>query len=197
MSSKILVDEIAPKTTGGAVKGASNVLEMIPMLCDGESYTGISGTYTTSDVTAVQNLTSSYADITGSSISYTPPTGAVAVVYEYHVFMSYVDQYGLAHVKFMIDGTWASDQRRTIGHNAYYEDIVNLRFVIPIGGTADSATGRQASWTSAKTLKLQMREYGSSNEMKLNRTISWDGATSANTVKPSLTITAIGSAYNG
>lgn len=195
--SKLYVNELAPKTSGGVITGASNVLEMIPMLCDGESYTGISGTYTTSNVTAVQNLTTTYADITGSSISYTPPTGTVAVIYEYYTMISYVDKYAAIHAKFLIDGTWAEDQRRAMSYDAYPEDMFTFKFIIPIGGTADSGTGRQSSWTSAKTLKLQMREYGSNNEAKLNRTINWDGATSAHTVKPSLTITAIGSAYNG
>ena len=197
MSSKILVDEIAPKTTGGAVKGASNVLEMIPMLCDGESYTGISGTYTPTNVTAAQDLTTTYTNLNGSVISYTPPSGAVAVVYEFAMVYTRGDNHAIGHYKFFIDGTEVTNARRPTGVSVTPELPLIMRYIIPIGGTADSATGRQASWSGAKELKIQGREYGASNEVKLFSTYYWDGATSAQFCQPTLTITAIGSAYNG
>ena len=197
MSSKILVDEIAPKTTGGAVKGASNVLETIPMLCDGGSYTGISGTYTPTNVTAAQPLTTTYTDLNGSVIDYTPPTGTVTVVYEFTMLHSVIDAHAIGHYKFFIDGTEVTNARKNVATSGNPEIPVVMRYIIPIGGTADSATGRQASWSGAKTLKMQGREYGSSNEATLFVTQYWDGAGSAQFSQPTLTITAIGSAYNG
>ena len=51
---------------------SSNVLEIIHGNCDGRSIEVGSGTYTLANVTSGQGLTTSYADITGSNIDYTP-----------------------------------------------------------------------------------------------------------------------------
>lgn len=195
--SKLYVNEIKPKTSGGVVTGASNVLEMIPMVCDGENYTSVSGTYTPTNVTAVQNLTSTYVDVNGSSISYTPPEGTTTVMYDFALFFGLVDSHCIAHFRFYIDGTEITNARKNIGISQNPELPIILRYIIPIGGTANASTGRQASWTSAKTLKIQAREYGSSNEAKLHATNYWDGASTAQFSQPNLTITSIGSPYNG
>lgn len=195
--SKLYVNEIAPKTSGGVVTGASNIIEMIPMLCDGESYTGISGTYTTTNVTATQSLTTTYADVNGSVIDYTAPDGAVCVMYEFSFQTGWVDDHSIGTFKFFIDDTEVTNARQAIGINGNHELFNHLRYIIPIGGTADSATGRQASWSGAKTLKLQAREHASLNEFALFSTYYWEAAASAQFSKPRLTITAIGGAYNG
>ena len=196
MSSKILVDEIAPKTSGGVVIGASNVLEMIPMLCDGGNYTGISGTYTPTNVTAAQALTTSYATVTGSQISYTPPSGTTCVIYDFNFQFAFYDANGIAHFRFYIDSDEVTNQRLNLS-GQYPEIMPTLRYVIPIGGTASTTTGRQATWTSAKTLKIQSREYGSSNEAFLHSTTYWDGGSTDTFHQPNLVITSIGGAYNG
>ena len=74
----------------------------------------------------------------------------------------------------------------------YPEMMPTLRYVIPISGSANTATGRQATWTSAKTLKIQSREYGSSNEAFLHSTNYWDGTSADQFHQPNLTITALG-----
>jgi len=53
--SKLYVDEIHSKTAGGIITttGLSNVKEQLAMLCDGGSYTVPSGTYTSTNVTAL------------------------------------------------------------------------------------------------------------------------------------------------
>ena len=72
----------------------------------------------------------------------------------------------------------------------WYSDRVTFRWVIHIGGSADTASGRLASWTSAKTLKLQANDYSSSNDNKLHR-ISYLNDDSAPLTIPTLSITAI------
>ena len=52
---------------------SNNVTEIIHGNCDGRSITVGSGTYTLPNVTTYQNLSTSYADIAGSSFTYTPP----------------------------------------------------------------------------------------------------------------------------
>jgi|TARA_R100000353_G_scaffold21286_1_gene19043 hypothetical protein len=175
----------------GIAPSSGRTLETLAALCDGQSYTVSSGTYTTTNVTAVQNGTTSYVDISGSSIDYTPPTGATCVIYEFSYLVANVDQNGIHHQKFFIDSNEVVDARVTES-GGYEGTQVNFKWVIPIGGTADTDTGRQSSWSSAKTLKLQFREYGSSNEMKLHQTIYWDGAASSQFHRPQIKITALG-----
>ena len=60
------------------------VLETLAGVCDGRSVTVSSGTYTLENVTAEQHATNSWADLTGSSISYKPPPGTRQVIYKYY-----------------------------------------------------------------------------------------------------------------
>ena len=192
--SKIYVDEIAPKTTGANIIspfGTSNVLEQLTMLCDGGTYSVPSGSYTSTNVTASQGLTSTYTTLSGSEISYTPPTGTTCVIYEFCFALSWTDSHSIAHYKFFIDSDEAVYHRKSLGGDNV-QQFVTAKSIIPIGGTADTNTGRQASWTSAKTLKMQAREYGGGNEQLVFAARYWDGATNSMFQQPTLTITALG-----
>ena len=51
------------------------------------------------DITSGQSLTTSYADVTGSSINYTPPSGTTRVIYKFYSQLSYESQnYNAAHL---------------------------------------------------------------------------------------------------
>ena len=194
--SKLFVDEIAPKTTGTNIISpfsTSNVLEQLAMLCDGGTYTVPSGTYTSTNVTGLQQLSTTNTTLTGSEISYTPPAGTVCVVYEFCFAISFVDTHAIGHYRFFIDGVEAVYHRKSLG-GYQAQQFVTAKSIIPIGGTANANTGKQSSWTSAKTLKMQAREYGSNNEQKVFAAIYWDGAGSNMFQQPSLTITALGGA---
>jgi len=183
------------KITSGSISGSgfgSNIKEQLVMLCDGNNYTVGSGTYTAANVTAVQGLTTSYADLNGSSISYTPPTGTTMVKYQFIFHLVYADAYGLAHFSFFIDSNEATKQRTTLGANSAPQWMQTLTYLIPVGWSADTSTGRQATWTSAKTLKIQAREYGSSNEATVHKLFHWNGVGDAQTPMPKLMITALG-----
>ena len=93
----------------------SNVIEQLVMLCDGQNYTVSSGTYISQNVTAKQELTTSYADVTGSTISYTPPTGTTCVVYEFSFAASFTDAFQISHYKFFIDSDEVVYHRRNLG----------------------------------------------------------------------------------
>jgi hypothetical protein len=176
----------------GTVSGTgSNIKEQLAMICDGQNYTVSSGTYTPTNVTAAQALDNTSTTITGSQISYTPPSGTVCVIYDFTLHFTFYDANGIAHFRFFIDSNEVTDQRLNLS-GQYPEFVTTLRYVIPIGGSASTATGRQATWTSAKTLKIECREYGSSNEAYLHATKYWDGAGSAQFNRPNLTITALG-----
>ena len=49
--------------------GSGQILEIVSSVCDGSTVNG----HTFQNVSASQEFTTSYADVTGSSISYTPP----------------------------------------------------------------------------------------------------------------------------
>ena len=194
--SKLYVNEIHPKTAGGTITTTglgSNVKEVLTMLCDGGTYTVPSGTYTSTNVDAVQNLTSSYANVNGSVISYTPPAGTTAVVYEFNCQVSRAsDAHSIGSYKFFIDGVEVVYKRHSVSANSSPEIVTTFKYVIPIGGTANTNTGRQASWSEAKILKIQAREHGGGNEQKLFGTYYFDGGTTTAFSTPTLTITALG-----
>ena len=171
---------------------SSNIKEQLAMLCDGNDYTVSSGTYTSTNVTALQDITTTYADVNGSSISYTPPSDSVCVVYEYIFQYGFEDTHSITHFRFYIDSDEVTNQRLTLSGNSHPHQHASLRYVIPIGGTASTATGRQATWTTAKTLKLQVRDYTVSNNGRLFNTKYWDGAGANIFNQPKLIVTAYG-----
>ena len=171
--------------------GAGSVLEVVPLVCDGRSVTVGSGTYTAQDVTASQTPTASYADFTGSSITYTPPSGAQAVIYDFQWGYGYADGSHMHHMKFFIDSDEVTNGRRAHSGDADNDHLANYRWIITIGDGNETATGKLATWTSGKTLKLQIRAYSTSLQAKLHETTYWDGTSGSNLMVPTLTITAI------
>ena len=66
-----------------------------------------------------------------------------------------------------------------------------MKWPIYIGGSADTSTGRQATWTTPKTIKVQFRSYSSSYDVLLHELYTWDGAVNTTVAKPKLSIKAI------
>ena len=138
------------------------------------------------------DITTSYADVTGSSISYTPPAGTTQVIYEFNCHSGRIDNFPVSHWKFFIDSDEVSEGRATIAAQ-YRGGPLYYKWGINIGGSAVTATGRQASWGSAKTLKLQVADYHTNNESKIHNTRYWEGDSSADIfIRPCIGITAIG-----
>ena len=192
---KLATSGTLPALDGSALTGVgSNVKEVLAMLCDGQNYTVSSGTYTSADISVKQALTTTFTDVTGSSISYTPPSGTTAVIYEFNfATLGPSNDNGIGSFKLFIDSDEVTDARMVIASSTALNNLVCYRYVIPIGGTADTDTGRQATWTSAKTLKLNARDYGSSvNNIELHISRYWEAATNPQLRRPSLIITALG-----
>jgi len=167
------------------------VLEQFFTSCDGTTITTTGGDITVSDVTAEQDLSTSYVTCSGSSISYTPPAGTTQVIYEYHVQIRRKDTIPLVHLRLSIGGTEVTNFRRTQRAELLYL-YMPYKYCFHVGGSTSTATGRQATWTSAKTIMLEAREYGSSQEAYLHSADGWDGASVSYIIKPSVGITAIG-----
>ena len=192
MTSIIKVDEIQSKSGNGvsADLGKGQVLEVLSSPCDGSSVTVGSGTYAFENVTGVQTLTSSFVDITGSTIAYTPPSGTSAVKYEFQFHHSRADTEAYSSMKFFIDSDEVVYARLQISGSK-----VDMRqyfsWTINIGGSANTNTGRLASWTSAKTLKMQAQEYNSSYDVLLHQSNHFASSSTNMFMMPHLTITAI------
>ena len=172
------------KVSGGSV------IEKVGGHCDGRTITFQQGSSTLENVTTVINLSTNYVDFSGSAISYQPPSAAKSVIYEFTALHSHVDQHNLHHIRFYIDSDEVTEARTTES-GGYEGSQVTWRWEIPIGGVANTATGRLASWTSQKILKLQIREYGSNNEGKVHQTFWFDAAASSQFHRPSVTVTAL------
>ena len=178
---------------GAASNGNSlQVLEQFLSPCDGSVMPTSKGNVTLPDATAIQLLTSSYADVEGSSITYEPPTGTVQVIYEFVFHCSAADSHGIGTIRTYLDDTELTDAIFSFGASSHLDARTCHRWGFNIGGTANAATGRVASWTSAKTIKLKAREYASAQESKLHGTQYTDGTGTDTFVRPCIGITAIG-----
>ena len=169
------------------------VLEQFLSPCDGSVIALQDGNHTLANVTGVQALSTSYADVTGSSFTYTPPSGTTQVIYEYHAMHgSDPDIWPIPHFRLYLDSDEVVYQRKTVTANNYFEGQWYYRYAFNIGGSADTNTGRVASWSSNKTIKIQARDYGSSYDAELNRFDHWDGGAGPIFNQPIIGITAIG-----
>ena len=169
---------------------AGEIIENLELTCTGQAQTVLSGAYTPQNVTGVQNLTSTYADVTGSTLAYTPPAGTTRVVFTFGCQVSYKDTNAISHWKLFLDSDEVTAFRRSASASIG-EIFHSLSWIFTIGGSAVTATGVVESWGSAKTIKLQSREFGSSNEAELHTTTNFDGGASAIVVPPTISIKAI------
>jgi hypothetical protein len=169
------------------------ILEQFFHICDGSTIATSAGNITLQNVTAAQNGTTSWVDLTGSVIAYEPPSGTTMVIYEFSFMDCWVDVYGIDCFTFYIDSDEVTNQRFVLGGSEQIHQMCNYKIGIPIGGSASTTTGRQASWSSAKTLKLQYQEHGSGNEGAVHMSSSWiSNGNDDNFRQPSIGITAIG-----
>jgi hypothetical protein len=166
------------------------IIEYLTSPCDGSTVNGQSGSYTWPNVTGTQTLSAGYQVVTGSQITYTPPAGASKVVYKFEFAMNWLADHSIQHQRFFIDGNEVVSARMNRS-GRYPEDKTPFEWPINIGGTANVNTGRQASWTTPKTLSIQSRWYGVSNNRNAHATTYWDGASGVQFVMPVLTIMAI------
>ena len=169
------------------------VLEEFCTPCDGSVITLSDGNHTVSGPTGSYDVTNTFTDIAGSSFTYTPPTGTKQVVYDFRFAIS--NDGGnepLLNFKLMLDSDEVTKYRRV--YRANYENEYCVRWGFNIGGSADTTVGRVASWTSNKTIKVQVNRYSSSYPAVLHETNHWDAGGSSDMFNaPTLSIKAIGS----
>ena len=170
---------------------ARRVLEEFGSPCDGSVIATANGNVTFPNVTAAQTTTTSWTDVTGSNITYNPPTGATQVIYEFNYLSASVDSTLLGSWKLFLDSDEVTKARQQHRSN-YYEGCQVFKWIFNIGGSADTTVGRVASWSSNKTIKLQLVDYTASYDYKIHETSYWDGGTTDELSIPTLHIKAIG-----
>ena len=171
--------------------GTQRTLEVVSSPCDGSVINSSRGDVTFGNVTAKQNLTTSFVDITGSTISYCPPVGTKQVIYEFNFQMSRLDATVISHYQLYLDSDEVTKARSEMAG----EDLcarTSFKWIFNIGGSADTTVGRVASWNTHKTMKWQAEDYGSSYDVQLHSTNWWNGGGTDQFSMPTLTITAIG-----
>ena len=127
-----------------------------------------------------------------SAVRALAPAGTTQVIYEYRVCVGYTDSNVISNFKILVDSDEVTSGRHIVADYTHPQSYRSIKWGFNIGGSADTAVGRLASWTSDKTIKVQWREYSSSNEARLHNVQHWDGAGANLVVKPQLSITAIG-----
>lgn len=129
-----------------------------------------------------QGADPSYADVTGTSVSYTPTTSASKVYYKTKFFVmgDLTDAHLIGHFKIVHDGSDVNDSRfyldpreATSGHFVY--GPLSIDYVLP-------------AWTGAKTTKVSFRSYSSSFNFDLHNIYLFDGSANANLAYPIETI---------
>ena len=186
----------------GSAAGAGQIIETVAGMADGRSVTVGSGSYTLGNVTTVQSLTTTYADVTGSSIAYTPPTGTKALIYQFDFMWEASGISGISYHHIVIDGTVVTPSKTCVSadynsyHHSHQSQSAYWVFDLSVGSN-DYANGKVqgSAWTSNKTIKMQARNHDGSYTAVLHNNNFLDGATvSGNSGLriPKVQITAIG-----
>lgn len=202
MTSIIKVDQI--QTAAGGVPTAGDlgidttgtVLEHLEGYCDGRTVGGVVFPTVSS---WINFATTTYADVAGSTITYTPPAEATTVIYKFTFSFFGSTNGGISHWRSYIDTDEVTIGRTTLAanyqtSNLHDHRIQTLTLPISVGDTQDVANGKLSSWTTPKTIKIMARAYTSDYYFSLHKNNWWDGtgALGSNQIRiPTLSITAI------
>jgi hypothetical protein len=186
---------------GNSTLQPGQIIETLASNCDGSVITVQSGTYTFPNVTAKQdcNNTTFPGDlITGSNISYKPPSGTKRVIYEfyYQVDRGPGGHYN-SHLSFYIAGNEIQNARSTVAEYIGLGTLVNFKFIINCDvSSTDYIKGHISNWTDLKELKIFICTYNNAGyATMMHDTTHWAGAYNVNGGLafrvPNLQITAI------
>ena len=173
-----------------------SVTEEFLVPCDGTAVTTSKGSVSIENVTAAQEMTTTFADITGSTISYQPPDNTKIVIYSFTFagFYSSADPIIMGHI--YLDSDAVSDRPFTQRTSQNYVTWSHA-FRIEPSLSASTSMGRVTSWSSAKTIKVMAREWSSAYQAKVHNFLNGSAPdTSTNTTNvfaaPIIGIRAIG-----
>ena len=173
-----------------------SVTEEFLVPCDGTAVTTSKGSVSIENVTEAQDMTTTFAAVTGSTISYQPPDNTKIVIYSFTFagFYSSADPIIMGHI--YLDSDAVSDRPFTQRTSQNYVTWSHA-FRIEPSLSASTSMGRVTSWSSAKTIKVMAREWSSAYQVKLHNFLNGSAPdTSTNTTNvfaaPIIGIRAIG-----
>lgn len=169
------------------------IIEMLAGHADGRTLVGKSGSYTLSNITAAQDLTTTHTSI-GLDVDYVPPEGTKTVIYEAQFQIRFIDSDPILHFRATLDGTELEPSRTTfrIASASNHQLRYSLSVAIEVDSdSVDESKARIGSWTTAKTLSWTGRDYSNSYDGRLNTTNNWDGTGTDIFICPMVKITAI------
>ena len=174
------------------------VLEQFYVSCDGTAVTTAKGSVSIENTFTTQTLATTFADVTGSSISYEPPDNTKIVIYRFTMAGFYHSADSIAYGHIFLDNVAVSDHPFTERADDNLSVVTwDHAFRIEPSLTANAATGRVQSWNSAKTIKIKARDHSTSYHAKLHylqNASAPDSTTNTDLVcRPKIGITAIGS----
>ena len=181
--------------SGGGASSEAGIVDYIAGHCDGRTVTSSTGTTYTLGTASILALTTSHQVLPGSSIAYTPPSGATSVLYRFFFNNTYIDYDMIPHFAVQLDGTqinvarWTSRDRGYSSYNRPFQ-FRCLEAHIQIGDTNDVANAKVNGWSSSKTIRCTGREYSSSYESQVNYMHYWDRAGNTGIQYPQLFIIA-------
>ena len=148
-----------------------SVTEEFFVPCDGTAVTTAQGSVSIPNVTVAQDVPASLTTCTGSEISYQPPANTKIVIYTYHFHMTYKDDQNITGFQIQLDGAKVNKRAYTVrGYNYNYHPVtITHPFRIEPSLSADADVGRVQSWTSAKTIRVQMRYWASNYEASIHK----------------------------
>ena len=151
--------------------GPLQVLEEFLVPCDGTAVTTAQGSVSIQNVTAAQDVPASLTTCTGSEISYQPPANTKIVIYTFQFAMTYKDDQNITGFQIQLDGAKVNKRAYTVrGYNNNYHPVtITHPFRIESGLSADADVGRVQSWTSAKTIRVQMRYWANNYEGAIHK----------------------------
>ena len=108
-----------------AIDSTGSVIEELHSLCNG---TDLRSRATITNVTGVQNLTTTYAVATGSQVTnYTPPVGTTMVIYEYNFYIGYVENGGISHYRFYYSTDCSTYIEAESFRRNHFSSVLHLR----------------------------------------------------------------------
>lgn len=166
--AKVTLESGSRWTLGGTYDQNGNLLQAIGTTNVGKTLQHIIRTY---DPSAKQDMSTTYADVNGSDYSFTPLSATSTILYRYHFHMAprVATQTNVLHVMLLVDGVEQTESK------------TSMRAAENVAGGYGEHEGTYVhsldSWgSSAKTIKMQGREYGASLGVKLFETTLSDGA---------------------
>ena len=182
---------ILSSTSGSSIQ----VLEQFYTPCDGSTIATAKGNITVENVTAIQNMETTFTDITGSTLTYQPPDGTTQVIYEFGCNISgngAGSSNSIFSSQIVLNGNAILHSGITDRLGASYADSYRtIKFGINIGGSTSTDTGRLASWNSGIVIKVQGAEYGS-NTSQAHSLLNFGNSSPQRFNMPQVGITAMG-----